>query len=97
MGPLNWLLFLSTALLHLSKFLFPSPQNKHCFAAIGQQQYSAVLFSTACHHLQYILLQKQAQAHPCLKPNLDNEILTIHSQIYQNPLQCKTVSRRIYR
>lgn len=61
MGPVNWLLSLSTALLHLRKFLFPSPQSKHCFCSNSV----AVVF---CSAVQYFM--PSPAIHPPIKASL---------------------------
>lgn len=66
MGPLNWLLCLSTALLHLRKFLFPSPQSKHCFCS----NRVAAVFSNA---VQYFM--PSSAIHPPIKASLSPPVL----------------------
>lgn len=85
-GPLNWL-FCPSSALSICMNSYSLPHKANTASAVRRQQlYSAVQLSASCHCLQYILLEKQTRAHPCLKLILDSGILTMHPKTCRNPL-----------
>lgn len=69
MGPLNWLSLSKHSTKHLSEFLFPSPQSKHCFC----WERTATLFCIAAQYFMPL-----SATHPPIKANSSPPVPETH-------------------